>query len=289
MAVLQIAVTGVLQGLIYALIGLGLYLIFNVMRVVNFAHGYFVLIGMYGVLSLKPSSLADFAVALLFVAAIAAAFGFLVERFLIESTLDKTGHAQLVITLSIGVALQYLFQVLYPEPYQTIRNPWPIDAINTLGVTISFARLAAGTVSLVLALALSWLIYRTRLGVYMRACAESLNGAMFVGVNVRRVYRSTFALGAAAAAVAGGLLIPFQPVSPLYGLELTVKAFIVVVIGGSGALWGTVTAGILLGVAEAASSVYVSGSLASSVIYGAFLLIILFRPQGLARKRVART
>ncbi|MET8307803.1 branched-chain amino acid ABC transporter permease [Micromonospora sp. NPDC005173] len=287
MTLLQIATTGVLQGLIYALIGLGLYLIFNVMRVVNFAHGYFVLIGMYGVLSLAPRSLADYAVALLFVAAIAAAFGYLVERFLIESTLDKTGHAQLVITLSIGVALQYLFQVLYPEPYQTIRNPWPMEAINALGVTISFARLAAGAVSLLLALALSWLIYRTRLGVYMRACAESLNGAIFVGVNVRRVYRSTFALGAAAAAVAGGLLIPFQPVSPLYGLELTVKAFIVVVIGGSGALWGTVAAGILLGMAEAASSVYISGSLASSVIYTLFLLVILFRPQGLARRTVA--
>ncbi|WP_406070653.1 branched-chain amino acid ABC transporter permease [Micromonospora sp. NBC_01638] len=287
MTLLQIATTGVLQGLIYALIGLGLYLIFNVMRVVNFAHGYFVLIGMYGVLSLAPRSLADYAVALIFVAAIAAAFGYVVERFLIESTLDKTGHAQLVITLSIGVALQYLFQVLYPEPYQTIRNPWPMEAINAFGITISFARLAAGAVSLVLALALSWLIYRTRLGVYMRACAESLNGAIFVGVNVRRVYRLTFALGAAAAAVAGGLLIPFQPVSPLYGLELTVKAFIVVVIGGSGALWGTVAAGILLGMAEAASSVYISGSLASSVIYTLFLLVILFRPQGLARRTVA--
>ncbi|MET7710389.1 branched-chain amino acid ABC transporter permease [Micromonospora sp. NPDC005413] len=286
MTLLQIATTGVLQGLIYALIGLGLYLIFNVMRVVNFAHGYFVLIGMYGVLSLAPRSLADYAVALIFVAAIAAAFGYVVERFLIESTLDETGHAQLVITLSIGVALQYLFQVLYPEPYQTIRNPWPMEAINALGVTISFARLAAGAVSLILALALSWLIYRTRLGVYMRACAESLNGAIFVGVNVRRVYRLTFALGAAAAAVAGGLLIPFQPVSPLYGLELTVKAFIVVVIGGSGALWGTVAAGILLGMAEAASSVYISGSLASSVIYTLFLLVILFRPQGLARRTV---
>ncbi|MEV0156046.1 branched-chain amino acid ABC transporter permease [Micromonospora sp. NPDC050686] len=287
MTLLQIATTGVLQGLIYALIGLGLYLIFNVMRVVNFAHGYFVLIGMYGVLSLSPRSLADFAVALLFVAAVAAAFGYFVERFLIESTLDKTGHAQLVITLSVGVALQYIFQVLYPEPYQTITNPWPMEAITALGVTISFARLAAGAVSLLLAVALSWLIYRTRLGVYMRACAESINGAMFVGVNVRRVYRSTFALGAAAAAVAGGLLIPFQPVSPLYGLELTVKAFIVVVIGGSGALWGTVAAGILLGVAEAASSVYISGSLGSSVIYTLFLLVILFRPQGLARRTVA--
>ncbi|MCO1657079.1 branched-chain amino acid ABC transporter permease [Pseudonocardia humida] len=277
----QLVLTGLLQGLLYSLIGLGLYLVFSVMRVVNFAHGYLVLIGMYGVLVLDPQNLLDYAVALVIVAVLAAGVGYAVERFLIEPGLDKGGHSQLVITLSLGIVFQYTFQVLFPDPFQTIANPWPWDAVTSGGVTISVPRIAAGVISLVLGLAVSWLVYRTRAGKIMRACSESLSGALHVGVHVPRTYRTTFVLGAALAAVAGGLLLPIQPVSPLLGLELTVKAFIVVVIGGSGALWGTVVAGVLLGLAEAVGSLYAPGSLATSLVYALFFLVILLRPQGI--------
>ncbi|MCW2693947.1 MAG: branched-chain amino acid transporter permease [Mycobacterium sp.] len=280
----QVAITGLLQGLLYALIGLGLYLVFTVMRVVNFAHGYLVLIGMYGVLALDPHGLGGYLLALVAVAVVAAAVGYVVERFLIEPSLEKPGHSQLVMTLSLGIVLQYAFQVLYPESFQTISNPYPwADAVTFSGVTISVPRIVAGLASLALGLLVSALVYRTRFGGVMRACSESLSGAVHVGVNVPRTYRLTFALGAGLAGVAGGLLLPIQPVSPVLGLELTIKAFIVVVIGGAGSLWGTVLAGILLGVAEALGSVYAPGSLATSVVYALFFLVILVRPQGLIR------
>jgi branched-chain amino acid transport system permease protein len=279
----QLLVTGILQGLLYSLIGLGLYLVFSVMRVVNFAHGYLVLIGMYGVLVWNPQTLADYAISLVAVAALAGAVGYLVERFLIEPGLNKGGHSQLVITLSLGIVLQYTFQILFPDPFQTIPNPWPWEAVTGGGITISVARIAAGVISLALGLAVSWLVYRTRAGKIMRACSESLSGALHVGVHVPRTYRATFVLGAALAAVAGGLLLPIQPVSPILGLELTVKAFIVVVIGGSGAIWGTVVAGVLLGLAEAVGSIYAPGALASSLVYALFFLVILLRPQGIVR------
>lgn len=279
--VLQLASTGLLQGLIYSLIGLGLYLVFSVLKVVNFAHGYFVLIGMYGVLNLKPTGLLGFLGAIVVVALIGAAFGWLVQRFLLESGLNKGGHSQLVITLSLGIALQYIFQILHPEPFETIPSPYPFGAITGGGVTISAPRLAAGVVSLVLVLAVSFLVYRTRLGSVIRGCSENINGAIHVGVNVRRVYRLTFALGCGLAAVAGALLLPIQPVSPVLGLELTIKAFIVVVIGGVASLWGTVIAGILLGLAEALGSLYAPGTLATSLVYALFFLVILIRPQGI--------
>ncbi|GAA2076795.1 branched-chain amino acid ABC transporter permease [Aeromicrobium tamlense] len=281
----QILMTGVLQGLIYALIGLGLYLIFSVMRVVNFAHGFFVLLGMYGLLWVGPTSLPGFLAATVVVVAVAGAFGYVVERVLIESTLHKPGHAQLVITISLGLAMQYFFQIMFPEPYQKIANPWPFDAIQVLGVTVGSGRLAAGVISLLLALGVSFLVYKTRFGSLMRACSQSLEGAVHVGINYTRVYRATFALGAAIAAIAGALLIPFQPVSPHLGLELTIKAFIVVVVGGSESMWGVLSAGILLGIAEAAGSILVSGSLATSAIYLLFLAVILVRPQGLVMRR----
>lgn len=283
--VTQLLVTGVLQGLVYALIGLGLYLVFSVMRVVNFAHGFFVLIGMYGLLWVGPTTLPVFLAATVGVALLAAAFGWGVERTLIESTLHKPGHAQLVITISLGIVMQYAFQIAFPEPYQTIQNPWPFGATQILGVTVGSGRLAAGLVSLVLAIGVSWLVYRTRWGSYMRACSQSLEGAVHVGINFTRVYRSTFALGAGLAAIAGALLISFQPVSPMYGLELTIKAFIVVVVGGSASIWGPLAAGVLLGIAEAAGSIWVSGSLATSAIYLGFLVVILLRPQGLVLRR----
>jgi branched-chain amino acid transport system permease protein len=123
----------------------------------------------------------------------------------------------------------------------------------------------------------------------MLATSQSIQGAIHVGINYPRVYRATFALGAALAAIAGALLIPFQPVSPVLGLELTIKAFIVVVVGGTASIWGTIYAGILLGLAEALGSVLLEGSLASAAIYGGFLLVILLRPQGLITKKAVMT
>ena len=284
---MQIIVTGLLQGVIYALIGLGLFLVFNVMRVVNFAHGYFVLIGMYGLLWLNPTSLPSYLVFTIGVAVAAAAFGYLVERWLLEFTLHKPGHAQLVITISLGIAMQYFFQIKFPEPYQTIANPWPFSSVEIFGVTVGAGRLMAAIISLALTLAISWVVYRTSLGQNIRACSQSLPGAVHVGINFPRVYRSTFAFGACIAAIAGALLIPFQPVSPHYGLDLTIKAFILVVIGGVASIWGTVIAGVLLGMAEAAGSVFISGSLTSSVIYLSFLALILIRPQGLIVRKAA--
>jgi len=284
---MQIIVTGLLQGVIYALIGLGLFLVFNVMRVVNFAHGYFVLIGMYGLLWLNPTSFPSYLAATLGVAAAAVIFGYAIERWLLEFTLHKPGHAQLVITISLGIAMQYFFQITFPEPYQTIANPWPFDAVDIFGVTVSAGRLTAALISLILTLAISWLVYRTSLGQNIRACSQTLQGAVHIGINFPRVYRSTFAFGAGIAAIAGALLIPFQPVSPHYGLDLTIKAFIIVVVGGAASIWGTVAAGVLLGLAEAAGSVFVSGSLTSSVIYILFLLVILVRPRGLIVRRTA--
>lgn len=279
---IQVVATGVLQGLLYAVIGLGLYLVFSVMRVVNFAHGYLVLVGMYGVLQLNPTGLVEYGLALLAVAVGAAVLGYLIQRLLIEPGLDKGGHSQLVITLSLGIIFQYTFQILYPVPFGSIPNPWPWDALNFAGVTISVPRIAAGVISIILGLLVSYLVYRTRAGSIMRGCSDNLSGAVHVGVNVLRTYRLTFTLGAALAAVAGGLLLPIQPVSPLLGVELTLKAFIVVVIGGRGSLWGTAVAGVLLGTAEALGSLYAPASLATSFIYLLFFVVILVRPQGFA-------
>lgn len=285
--VLQLALTGLFQGLIYGLIGLGLYLVFTVMRVVNFAHGYIVLIGMYGVINLKPEGFGGFLLAALVVAFLGFAVGYLIERFLLEAGLGKGGHSQLVITLSLGIAFQSVFQILHPEPFESIANPYPFEAITGAGATLSAPRVAAGVISLALALAVSYLVYRTRAGALIRGCSESLNGAVAVGINVRRVHRLTFGLGCALAATAGALLLPIQPVSPILGLELTIKAFIVVVIGGAGSLWGTVVAGVLLGLAEALGSLYAPGTMATALVYGLFFLIILVRPQGLVVRRAA--
>lgn len=284
---MQILVPGLLQGVIYALIGLGLFLIFNVMRVVNFAHGYFVLIGMYGLLWLNPQTLTAFVLATVVIVAGAAIFGYAVERWLLEFTLHKPGHAQLVITISLGIAMQYFFQIQFPEPYQRISNPWPFSSIEVFGIPVTAGRLMAAIISLALTLAISWVVYRTSLGQNIRACSQSLPGAVHVGINFPRVYRSTFAFGAGIAAVAGALLIPFQPVSPHFGLDLTIKAFIIVVIGGGASIWGTVFAAVILGVAEAAGSVFGLGSITSSVIYLLFLLVILVRPQGLIVRKAA--
>lgn len=282
--VLQLAVTGIMQGLIYALIGLGLYLGFAVLGIANLAHGFFVLIGMYIVLSLKPDGLGQFALAIVVGALAATAIGYLVQRFLLEAGLTKGGDSQLIITIGLGIVFQYVFQVLYPVPFSKLPNPYPFDAITGFGVTISGPRLVAAILSLLLVLIVSLLIYRTRAGTIIRSCSDSISGAVRVGINVPRVYRLTFALSCGLAAIAGGILIPFTPVSPALGLDLTIKAFIVVVIGGVGSLWGTVAAGVLVGLAEALGSLYAPGTVSTAIVYGLFFLVILVRPQGIIVK-----
>jgi branched-chain amino acid transport system permease protein len=282
---IQSLLTGVLQGLIYALIGFGLYLVFTVMGVVNFAHGHIVLLGMYGMLMLDPKGLAGYALGLLIVAVVAAVFGYVVQWALIEAGLANPGHSQLVITLSLGLILQYTFQIHFPVPFQTIDYPYPwAESIRFSGITISSARVTAGVVSLAIGAVVSFLVYRTRAGNVVRACSDNLRGAIHAGVNVPRTFRFTFALGAALAAIAGGLMLPIEPVSPTLGLEFAIKAFIVVVIGGIGSLWGSLAAGIILGLAEALGSVYAPGSLSTAVVYALFFLIILARPEGITRK-----
>jgi branched-chain amino acid transport system permease protein len=282
---IQSLITGVLQGFIYALIGLGLYLVFTVMGVVNFAHGGIVLIGMYGMLILDPQGLSQYAISLVIVGLVAAVFGYLMQWTLIESGLANPGHSQLVITLSIAVALQYVFQIMFPVPFQKIGFPYPwAESIRFSGVTISSARLTAGLMSLVLGGLISLLVYGTRLGRVVRACSDNLKGAFYAGINVPKTFRFTFALGAGIAGIGGGLLLPIEAVAPTLGLEFAIKAFIVVVIGGTGAIWGTLVAGIILGLAEALGSVYAPGSLGTPIVYALFFLIILVRPEGITRK-----
>lgn len=207
------------------------------------------------------------------VALAAVVFGYLIERWLLEFTLHKPGHAQLVIAISLGIAMQYFFQIKFPEPYQPIANPWHFSSVELFGVTVSAGRLMAAIISLAPTVTISWIVYRTSLGQNIRARSQSLPGALHIGINFPRVYQATFAMGAGIAAIAGA----FQPVSPHYGLNPTIKAFILVVIGGIASIWGTVIAGVLLGLAEAAGSVLVSGSLTSSLIYLLFLVVILIR------------
>lgn len=227
---MQSLITGVLQGLIYALIGLGLYLVFTVMGVVNFAHGAIVLIGMYGMLILDPKGLGGYVIGLVIVGLVAAAFGYLMQWTLIESGLSNPGHSQLVITLSVAVALEYSFQIAFPVPFQTIDYPYPwASSIRFSGVTIGSARIAAGVMSLILGGLVSFLVYGTRLGRVVRACSDNLRGAIHTGINVPRTFRFTFAIGAGLAGIGGGLLLPTTAVAPTLGLEFAIKAFIVVI------------------------------------------------------------
>ncbi len=239
---------GLLIGGIYALIGVGLSLIFGVMRIINFAHGEFVAVGMYTAIVCFQLFGLDPYVSLLIAAPIGFLLGALLQRVVLARLIDASSDSTLLATLGLALVISnVLFLVFGAEP-KSIYVPYATQTVTLGGVRLPVAQLTAGAITLVVILALWLLLTRTEFGRAVRATAQNRLGAELVGINTPRIHALVFGLGMALAMCAGVILAPLLFAVPTVGSSYTLKAFVVTVLGGLGSVPGAIGGGLLLGV-----------------------------------------
>ncbi|HYP30058.1 MAG TPA: ABC transporter substrate-binding protein [Blastocatellia bacterium] len=285
---LQTMASGTLTGGIYALIGIGLTIIFGVMRVVNFAHGALVMVGMYATYFLFTYLGVDPFLSLVVVMPAMFALGVALEKTLIQSVLKAPERNQVLLTEGISIVLINTALLLFTANYLTMTTSYAGKTARFWGVSVSLPQLGAFAVALVITAILYLFLMKTDTGRRIRATAQDGEAAHILGINIRRVQALTFGLGVAAAGAAGSLLMPiYYRVEPTAGVPFSLKAFIVVVLGGMGSVTGALVGGIVLGVTESLGAVYISTGYKDAIGCVIFLLILTLKPSGLlGRSRV---
>ncbi|HEV8484749.1 MAG TPA: ABC transporter substrate-binding protein [Blastocatellia bacterium] len=282
---LQSVASGLLTGGIYALIGIGLTIIFGVMRVVNFAHGALVMVGMYSTYFLFTYLHIDPFLSLVVVMPAMFLVGVAIEKLLIEPVLKAPERNQILLTEGLSIVLINTALLLFTANYLTMTTSYAGATARLGGVSVSKPQLGAFAIACVITAALYLFLMKTDTGRRIRATAQDSEAAQILGVNIKRVQTLTFGLGVAAAGAAGALLMPiYYRVEPYAGAPFSLKAFIVVVLGGMGSVTGALVGGLLLGVAEALGAVYVSTGYKDAIGFVIFLLVLLLKPSGLLGK-----
>lgn len=278
---IQLVINGLLLGGAYTIISLGLTLIFGVVRVVNFAHGEFLMIGMYLVYLIAAHLGLHPYLGLVPVAVILFALGALTQKGIIQPLLNADEHIQIFATVGVSTILLNLALVVFGA--NVYRAPAELGAglFNVGPFSIVSGQLITFVVGIGLAVLLNLFMHRTYLGRALRAVAQHRYAATLMGVNVYNVYAIAFGLGAAFVGVAAGLLAPQYPVFPTVGTYFVLTAFVIVVLGGLGSLYGAVAGSMIIGVVDTLAGYYIAPDLKEVVYFGIFLLILALKPTGL--------
>lgn len=278
---IQSLVSGVLTGSLYAMIGVGLTVIFGVMRIINLAHGEMVMLGMFGAYwsytlwKLDPFVSLVLWVPLLFLA------GMLVYRFLLRPIITGDELNGLLYTAGLSLLIANLALLLWTGDYRTLNLPYALEPMRPFGISVPVPLAIAFVLAAAITGALYLFLSRTDLGRAIRATSQNPEAAALMGINVTRIAMITFGLGTALAGAAGVLLMPSLYLYPTVGEILIVKCFVIVVLGGLGSIPGAIAGGVLLGVVESYGAVYVSVAYKDTIGFVIFLLVLLFRPQGI--------
>jgi len=278
---LQSIITGVLMGFIYALIAVGLSIIYGVMNVVNFAHGDFVMLSMY--LSYMAGTLLvwDAVATPLITVPLLFLFGFITYYLLIDKTLRQLYVVQLAVTVGLQIFLRSLALIVWKAQPRALQYSIIQGNIEVFGYSILTSRLIAAVVSLIFIAAIAYFLNKTWAGAAIRAASDDLDTASLMGVNYHRTYALTFAIGAALTAVAGGLLMSFQQTDPQGGMRFGVLSWCVMALAGLGSLPGLIAAGVIVGVAEAVAVTFFDPRSRLLAIYMIFILVLWLKPRGL--------
>lgn len=278
---MQAALTGLMQGGVYAVISIGLTIIFGVLGIINFAQADFMMLGMYATFAVFVGFTVNPVIMFFLLIPVFIVFGALIYRTLIERIIDEQEDAQLILTFGILLILQNVVLIGFGSSPRNIDVPYSTSAIFLGPISLNQAKLIAFLFALGIAAVVYVFLRRTEFGRAIRATASNSTAAAYAGINVRWVYMIAFGLGIALTASAGALLVMYFPASPTVGFDFIVLMFVVVVAGGLGSVKGALIAGLAIGVFESLSTVWLPLELQPAVIFVMFLLVVLLRPQGL--------
>jgi branched-chain amino acid transport system permease protein len=278
---LQLVINGVVIGAFYALLAMGLSLIFGVLEIVNFAHGEFYMLGAMAAFYLVGNVHLGYWASVACVVVMGAGVGWLFHRLLLGGMAGRNFERSLLLTLGLGMVLQNGALYLFTATPKLLRTEYGMQAVVIADMRVTLTRLFALAWAAAAFVALYLLLYRTRIGQAMRAVAENREAALVVGIRPERVARLAVVIGIALCALSGAALAPVYTVTPTMGLIFAFKAFAIVVIGGFGSISGAAIAALALGIVEALLGGYLSLVLADGVAFVAMILVLLFRPLGL--------
>ena len=282
---LNVAVAGILTGLVYGLMALGLSVIFGVVRVVNFAHGEMMSIAMFLTIVLYTALHLDPLVMLVPVAAVLFVFGYALQVGLINPFIGRPEHSQFLLLVAIGLIIVNVLLIVFSPDARTVQTSYAFDSFQIGALIIDATKLYAGTAAIVVAALLFAFFRFAPLGKAIRACADNYVGALVVGLDVKRLYALTFGIGAACVGAAGVMMTLIVDVTPMIGPAYTLLAFVIVITGGLGSMAGALLGGLLIGVTEALAGLLFTPSAKSMFAFAILVVVLLFRPQGILGKR----
>jgi branched-chain amino acid transport system permease protein len=281
----QVIVNGIMLGGIYACMAIGFSVIWGVMNIINLAHGSMIIMGSYLTyfmatgLGVDPFLTVPVAAVALFV------FGYLLQRFLINRVIEASVFMTMIMTFGLDMVIVNAHISLFTADIRSLSTGYGGMGFEVAGVRVAYTRLGVFAVAVLLTAALLVFMNRTRVGNAIKATSFDLEAAQLVGVDTKQIYAITFGIGAAMAGITGSLLAVVFSFSPVGGVVLTMKSFVVVILGGLGSIPGAIVGGIVLGVAENLTSIVLRPGYVNIVGFGLLLLVLIVRPRGLFGKR----
>lgn len=282
--VLQSLVDGVLTGGVYALVAIGLTLIFGVMNIINFAHGSFMMLGMYATYFLFVYLGIDPYISILGVMPLFFLIGFLTQKLIIQKVIHYPGETILLLTMGIMLTIENLALAIWSPNYRTITTSYGNFCFYIMGLKVNLTRLLAFIFAIFMGGLLYIILKKTYLGKAIRAVSQEKEGALAVGINFNKIFCIAFGIGTGCVAVAGAIIAPFLWISPSIGFHYVLLAFITVVLGGMRNFIGAILGGLIIGILEALGAAFLPGSLKDVIVFSIFVLVLLYKPEGLFGK-----
>lgn len=281
------AINGILMGSIYGLTALGLTIIFGVLKVVNFAHGSLLMVGMYvAYWTVSLTGLHPY-LGLVIVAPVMYIFGYYLQDIVIKPIFKAEKDVRepitvIIVTTGVWYILDNLTLLIFGPQYRSLQgNPLQGKMIEIGEMFVSVPKLWGAITAVVTAFAVYWFLQKTRTGRAIRACSLDRDAASLSGINQYKIYNMAFGIGAAVAGIAGVTLIPFYNIFPTVGVLFDIKGFIIVVLGGLGSIPGAIIGGIIIGLIESVGPQFMTATWTEAIVYGLFLLVLFVKPSGL--------
>ena len=282
---LNVTVSGLLTGLVYGLMALGLSVIFGGVRVVNFAHGEMMTVAMYLAIVAFNAFGLDPLIMVVPLAGALFALGYALQAGIINPFINRPEHSQFILLVAVALIIVNLLLIVFGPDARSVQTSYSFDSFALGALIVDATKVYAAGVSVLIAAALFAFFRFAPLGKAIRACADNYTGALVVGLDIKRLYALTFGIGAACVGAAGAMLVLLIDVTPALGPAYTLLAFVIVITGGLGSMPGALLGGVLIGLTEALAGLLFTPSAKSMFSFGLLVLVLLFRPQGLLGKR----
>ncbi len=280
----QQVVNGLMIGSIYALMAIGLTLIFGMMDVINFAHGEFYMLGAFFAYYLVSLLEINFYLSVFLSILLVAGIGFMCNQLLLKPLMKESIITTVLVTIGLSTFLKNSALIAWGPTPKLINSPFPLDAIHIGQIALTEAKIFSFGVTVVIVLLAHLIIQKTKLGRAMRATFQDKEASSLVGISVSRIYALTFAIGSGLAATAGALVGTIFLVYPHMGEFAVLKAYVVVVMGGMGSFVGAILGGLILGVGETVGAGFISSGYKDAIGFVIVILILMFKPTGLFKR-----